>query len=77
MGTPVFSVEVITVPVSDIDRALRFYGDQVGFRLMWTIRRTKRSASSSSRPQAPAARFRSVRGLPTRLPVRFAMPILS
>jgi catechol 2,3-dioxygenase-like lactoylglutathione lyase family enzyme len=33
MGTPMFSVEVITVPVSDIDRALRFYVDQVGFRL--------------------------------------------
>jgi len=27
------SVEVITLPVSDIDRALRFYVDQVGFRL--------------------------------------------
>ena len=33
MGTPMFSVEVITVPVSDIDRALRFYVDQVGFLL--------------------------------------------
>ena len=28
-----FSVEVITVPVSDVDRALRFYVDQVGFAL--------------------------------------------
>jgi len=28
-----FSVEVITVPVSDIERALRFYVDQVGFML--------------------------------------------
>src|SRR5215471_13141350 len=31
--TPTFSVEVITVPVSDIERALRFYVDQVGFTL--------------------------------------------
>ena len=31
MGTPTFSVEVITLPVSDVDRALRFYADQVGF----------------------------------------------
>jgi predicted enzyme related to lactoylglutathione lyase len=31
--TPTFSVEVITVPVSDVDRALRFYLDQVGFTL--------------------------------------------
>jgi catechol 2,3-dioxygenase-like lactoylglutathione lyase family enzyme len=28
-----FSVEVITLPVRDVDRALRFYVDQVGFAL--------------------------------------------
>lgn len=28
-----FAVEVITLPVSDVDRALRFYVDQVGFAL--------------------------------------------
>src|SRR5215470_12583810 len=28
-----FSVEVITLPVNDVDRALRFYVDQVGFTL--------------------------------------------
>ena len=28
-----FSVEVITLLVSDVDRALRFYVDQVGFTL--------------------------------------------
>jgi catechol 2,3-dioxygenase-like lactoylglutathione lyase family enzyme len=31
VSTPTFSVEVITVPVSVVDRALRFYVDQVGF----------------------------------------------
>jgi predicted enzyme related to lactoylglutathione lyase len=31
--TPTFSVEVITLPVSDFERALRFYIDQVGFTL--------------------------------------------
>src|SRR5215831_21174346 len=31
--TTTFSVEVITVPVSDVERALRFYVAQVGFRL--------------------------------------------
>jgi predicted enzyme related to lactoylglutathione lyase len=31
--TPTFSIEVITVPVSDVERALRFYVDQVGFTL--------------------------------------------
>lgn len=33
MGTSTFSVEVITVPVSDVERAVRFYVDQVGFTL--------------------------------------------
>ncbi|HEX8854089.1 MAG TPA: VOC family protein [Thermoleophilaceae bacterium] len=33
MTTPTFSLEVITLPVSDVDRALRFYVDQVGFTL--------------------------------------------
>jgi catechol 2,3-dioxygenase-like lactoylglutathione lyase family enzyme len=28
-----FSLEVITLPVSDVERALRFYADQIGFRL--------------------------------------------
>jgi catechol 2,3-dioxygenase-like lactoylglutathione lyase family enzyme len=30
---PALSVEVITLPVSDVERALRFYVDQVGFVL--------------------------------------------
>ena len=33
MRSPTFSVEVIILPVSDIERALRFYVDQVGFAL--------------------------------------------
>ena len=33
MRTPTFSVEVITLPVSDVERTLRFYVDQVGFML--------------------------------------------
>jgi len=33
VGTPTFSAEVITLPVRDVDRALRFYVDQVGFTL--------------------------------------------
>jgi uncharacterized protein YndB with AHSA1/START domain len=31
--TPTFSIEVITLPVSDVDRALRFDVDQAGFTL--------------------------------------------
>lgn len=33
MKTSTLSVEVITLPVSDVERALRFYVDQVGFNL--------------------------------------------
>ena len=33
MKTPTLSVEVITLPVSNVERALRFYVDQVGFVL--------------------------------------------
>lgn len=33
MRTPTFSIEVITLPVNNVERALRFYVDQVGFTL--------------------------------------------
>lgn len=33
MKTSALSVEVITLPVSNIERGIRFYVDQVGFRL--------------------------------------------
>jgi catechol 2,3-dioxygenase-like lactoylglutathione lyase family enzyme len=33
MTKPTFSIEVITLPVSDVERALRFYVDQLGFTL--------------------------------------------
>jgi catechol 2,3-dioxygenase-like lactoylglutathione lyase family enzyme len=33
METATSSVEVITLPVSNVDRGLRFYVDQVGFTL--------------------------------------------
>ena len=33
MGQDNFSIEVIVLPVSDVDRALHFYVDQIGFSL--------------------------------------------
>ena len=33
MTATIFSMEVIVIPVSDVDRSLRFYVDQVGFSL--------------------------------------------
>jgi hypothetical protein len=60
MAAVTLSVEVITLPVSDIERALRFYVDRVGFMLDVDYSPTTRSASGSSLRQAPAARYRSV-----------------
>jgi catechol 2,3-dioxygenase-like lactoylglutathione lyase family enzyme len=31
--TPAFSIEVVVLPISDVERALRFYVDRVGFLL--------------------------------------------
>jgi catechol 2,3-dioxygenase-like lactoylglutathione lyase family enzyme len=33
VSTPTFSLEVVTLPVGDVGRALRFYLEQVGFAL--------------------------------------------
>jgi catechol 2,3-dioxygenase-like lactoylglutathione lyase family enzyme len=33
VSTPILSLEVVTLPVGDVDRALRFYIEQVGFAL--------------------------------------------
>jgi hypothetical protein len=33
MATSAFAVEVIALPVNDVDRALLFYIDQIGFAL--------------------------------------------
>ena len=33
MKSLTFSVEVITIPVGNVDRAIRFYADQVGFTI--------------------------------------------
>lgn len=33
MPTSAFTVQVITLPVNDFDRGLRFYADRLGFAL--------------------------------------------
>lgn len=58
MRRPTFSVEVITLPVRDVQRALRFYVDQVGFTLDVDYSPKTHSASCSSLHPAQAARFR-------------------
>jgi predicted enzyme related to lactoylglutathione lyase len=53
-----FSVEVITLPVSDVERALRFYVDKVGFTLDVDM---SHSASCNSPRRDRPARYRSAR----------------
>ena len=48
----------LTMPVSDVERALRFYVDHVGFALEVDYSPNARSASCSSLHPAPAARSR-------------------
>ena len=52
-----FSVEVVILPVRDVNRALRFYIDQVGF------------TCCSSAP-SPGAQSKTVRGRPARYDLR-------
>lgn len=76
MTSLTFSVEVITLPVSDVDRALRFYRDQLSFRLDVTIRGTTPFASCSLLRRAPPAPSRLVRDSRTHPSVHSAMSIL-
>jgi hypothetical protein len=51
MNVVKLSIEVITLPVGDVERALRLYVDQVGFTLDVTERRVPRRAAYSARLQ--------------------------
>ena len=42
-----WKLELVAVPVSDVDRAKAFYADQVGFNPTTTTRSTRPSASCS------------------------------
>lgn len=75
MRTQTISVEVVTLPVSDVQRSLRFYVDQVGFKLDVDYSPNEAFASCNSLHQAQAARSRSVKDSPTRLPVHFGTSI--
>jgi catechol 2,3-dioxygenase-like lactoylglutathione lyase family enzyme len=43
-----WTLEVVVVPVSDVDRAKTFYADQLGFNVTTTPRSAKGSGSFSS-----------------------------
>jgi len=71
------SVEVITLPVSDVERALRFYVDQVGFTLDVDYSPNDAFRVVQLTPPAPTARSRSVANSPMRPSDRFATSISS
>ena len=54
-----FKLELIAVPVSDVDRAKAFYVDQAGFNADHDQWSTRTCGSSSSHRLAPRARSRS------------------
>jgi catechol 2,3-dioxygenase-like lactoylglutathione lyase family enzyme len=68
-------VEVITLPVSDVEPALRFYVDQVGFTLDVDYSPNDAFGSYSSLHRAPTARYGSVS--PTGPLYHFATSMLS
>jgi hypothetical protein len=74
---PTFSVEVITLLVSHVERALRFYVDQVGFTLDVDYSPNEAFRVVQLTPPARAARSRSVMDSPTRPSVHFATSISS
>jgi hypothetical protein len=75
VGIPTFSIEVITLPVSNIERALRFYVDQVALRSTSTIPNDAFRIVQLTR-RAQAVRSRSVTESATRPWALFAIPIL-
>ncbi len=63
-----YQIQVITVPVTDVDRAVAFYTQKAGFALTSTTTRRAASASSNSHHPGQPARCRSGLGSPTRHP---------
>jgi catechol 2,3-dioxygenase-like lactoylglutathione lyase family enzyme len=65
----VMKLEVVVIPVSDIDRAKEFY-KTIGWRLNIDRSAGEEFRLSSSRRPAPVARSISARASPPPLPVR-------
>ena len=77
MRTPTFSVEVITLPVSDVERALRFYVDRVGFTLDVDYSPNEAFRVVQLTPPGSGCSIQIGRGLTDRPPDRFATSISS
>ena len=77
MRTPTFSVEVITPPVSDVERALRLYVDQIGFTLDVDYSPNDAFRVIQLTPPGSGCSIQFGNGLTTRPWVRFAASISS
>ena len=77
MRPPTFSVEVITLPVSDVERALRFYVVQVGFKLDVDYSPNDAFRVAQLTPPGSGARSRSVSNSPTHPSVHSATSMSS
>jgi hypothetical protein len=64
-----YKVEVVAVPVSDVDRSLAFCIQQVGFTLDVDYRPSDGFRVAQLTPPAQPTRCRSVSGSPTQRPV--------
>src|SRR6201993_4545446 len=66
-----FSVEVITLPVSDVERALRFYVDQAGFTLDVDYAPSESFREGQLHPPGSGCSIQIGKGLTTCLPLRW------
>jgi hypothetical protein len=71
------SIEVITLPAGDVERALRFYVDQLGFTLDVDYSPNEAFRVVQLTPRGSAARSKSVADSPTRPSDHFATSISS
>jgi catechol 2,3-dioxygenase-like lactoylglutathione lyase family enzyme len=67
-----YKLEVVLLPVSDVDRAKSFYTEQLGFNLDVDHRAGEQFRVVQVTHQARRARSRSVSASATRRPARFA-----
>lgn len=69
------ALEVITLPVTDIDRAKAFYQDKVGFHVDLDTEVMPGARVVQLTPPVPAVRSRSPMGSPSRREHRSRAPI--
>ena len=72
-----FSIEVISLPVSDVDRAVRFYVDRVGFRIDVDYAPNDTFRLVQLTPPGSSCSIQFGTGLGMRSPARFVAVVFS